>query len=144
MGRRMLCDVVPEPPKALAAQLGLFDGGVPDGMVPRVKPVLGGTHLDRLTWRDHVEFGDSQTPASRLPAWKLRFRKGDRVVLNTKPGAPQRLEAVVVAESSYGNDFSLPVMVQVEVRWADQYGETVLETTTIPATAIEKHAKGGG
>lgn len=129
----------PEPPKpARVVQLGLFG----DAAAPRVNPVLGGSHLERLTWRDHVEFGDSQTPASALPAWKLGFHKGDRVVFNTKPSAPQRLEGVVVADALCPKSFSLPVMVQVEVRWVDGFGETVLETTTVPATAIAEHAKG--
>ena len=80
--------------------------------------------------------GDSQTPASALPAWKLSFREGDRVLLRPRNPESRRVTARVVCSCACPDDFSLPVMVQVEIRIGD--GEPVA-VTCIPATAIERH-----
>lgn len=110
------------------------------GVIPKkpsiAQPPAVGSSLDRLTWIDYVDMGDSQTPARALPAWKLKWCEGDRVKLRPKFESAKEIFARVIYPSEFPEDFTLPVGVQVEISIGD--GPPVA-ITCIPATAIEGH-----
>jgi hypothetical protein len=103
------------------------------------QPTAVGGSLDRMTWQDDVELGDAQTPAAALPAWKLSFNKGDTLLLRAKSETSRRITAVVLHTAKVGKDFTLPVLVQVEIHIN---GGPAVNNTTIPATAVDKHVGG--
>ena len=143
MGRRLLCDVEESRPLTREDQIPLFDVvaferwarqlGVVDPALTRVKAARPDhTGLDRMTWRDHVDFGDSQAPASQTPAWKLGWKAGFVVMLSPAyEGAPP-VTARVLEECRFPTDFSLPLMVQVMII---HNGREVFEIA-IPVSAI--------
>lgn len=115
-------------------QLDIF--GVIPPKPSHAQPPAVGSSLDRLTWIDYVDMGDSQTPARSLPAWKLKWREGDRVKLRPKFEGAKEIFARVLFTSTFPVDFNLPIMVQVEISIGD--GPPVA-VTCIPATAVEGH-----
>jgi hypothetical protein len=145
MGRRLLCDVE-EPGKVLtrADQVPLFDSEVferkarqteiVDPALTRVKAgvELDRQGLDRLTWRDYVEFGDVGTPIGQQPEWKHRFAEGTMLELTPKRRGDPPVSAVVIFSSTFPVDERLPLSVQVRV---SIHGRAV-DVTCVPTTAI--------
>ncbi len=103
---------------------------------PAPQPAAVGGSLDRLTWQDDVEMGDAQTPASKLPAWKLAFKEGDDLLLRPKRAGARRVTARVIHTCTVPADFALPVLVQVSISIG---GQPPVVETMIPAASIEKH-----
>jgi hypothetical protein len=112
------------------------------GVIPKkpsqAQPAAVGSSLDRLTWIDFVDMGDSQTPARSLPAWKLKWREGDRVKLRPRFEGAMGIFARVLFTSTFPPDFNLPIMVQVEIRIGSPEAPPVA-MTCLPATAIQEH-----
>ena len=119
---------VPVGVKITDHQLGLFE---PDITRVMVEPV----GLSRMTWRDHVAGLHEQVAAERLPAWKLRFCRGDYVELRKAYGGAPTVTARVRANTNFPTDFGLPVMVQVGVYVAGKFAEE----TMVGVECIERH-----
>jgi len=117
-------------------QLDIF--GVIPPKPSLAQPPAAGSSLDRLTWIDYVDMGDSQTPARDLPEWQLKWMKGDLLKLRPKFEGAKEIFARVLFTSTFPVDFNLPIMVQAEIRIGSPESPPVA-MTCLPATAIEGH-----
>ena len=157
MGRKLLGEeteaedamvVVDDPPpttqttmKRRRDQLPLFDVGsfehgarqteIVDPALTRVKAA----GLSRMTWVDYVQMGDGQKKAKALPAWKLRYSAGDRLLLHPAHEGDPRVVALVRYDMKVPDDFDLPVLVFADILLD---GVKVTETM-VPADAIKEH-----
>jgi hypothetical protein len=127
MARRLVSDIEAE---RKAEQVSLFD--TPTPTIHPASTRVEASSLDRLTWKDHVDFGDSQTPGSKLPRWKLGLKMGTELTLTPKHANSIPVVARVLFDMTHPPDPNNPVMVQVGIF---MHGNRVC-ITTIPVTAI--------